>query len=40
MTGHAAGGGYAFLKGTTEPILEKPFNVDVVRNLVNVLLRK
>jgi hypothetical protein len=26
-------------KGTTEPMLEKPFNVDVVRNLVNVLLR-
>jgi CheY-like chemotaxis protein len=41
MTGHAAGGGYAdFLKGTMEPILEKPFNVDVVRNLVNVLLGK
>ena len=40
MTGHAAGGDYAdFLKGTTEPILEKPFKVDVVRNLVNVLLR-
>jgi DNA-binding response OmpR family regulator len=40
MTGHADGGGYAdFLKGTTEPILEKPFNLDVVRNLVNVLLR-
>jgi CheY-like chemotaxis protein len=28
MTGHAAGGDYAeFLKGTTEPILEKPFKV-------------
>jgi CheY-like chemotaxis protein len=41
MTGHAAGGDYAdFLKGTTEPILEKPFKLDVVRNLVNVLLRK
>ncbi len=41
MTGHAAGGDYAeFLKGTTEPILEKPFKVDVVRNLVNVLLRE
>ena len=41
MTGHADGGDYAhFLKGTTEPILEKPFKVDVVRNLVNVLLRE
>ena len=40
MTGHADGGAYAdFLKGTTEPMLEKPFNLDVVRNLVNVLLR-
>ena len=40
MTGHAGGGDYAdFLKGTTEPMLEKPFNLDVVRNLVNVLLR-
>jgi CheY-like chemotaxis protein len=40
MTGHAGGGDYGeFLKGTTEPMLEKPFNVDVVRNLVNVLLR-
>ena len=41
MTGHAGGGDYVdFLKGTTEPILEKPFKVDVVRNLVNVLLRE
>ena len=40
MTGHGDGGAYAdFLKGTTEPMLEKPFNLDVVRNLVNVLLR-
>jgi CheY-like chemotaxis protein len=40
MTGHADGGAYAdFLKGTTGPMLEKPFNLDVVRNLVNVLLR-
>lgn len=40
MTGHAGGGNYAdFLKRTREPILEKPFNVDVVRNVVNVLLR-
>ena len=40
MTGHAGGGDYAdFLKETTEPMLEKPFNLDVVRNLVNVLLR-
>lgn len=41
MTGHADGGRYAdFLKETTEPMLEKPFNVDVVRNLANVLLRE
>ena len=27
-----------FLKGTTEPILEKPFNLKVVRQVVSVLL--
>jgi CheY-like chemotaxis protein len=39
MTGDAATGEYAtFLRGTTEPMLEKPFNLDVVRHLVSVLL--
>jgi len=38
MTGHAGGGEYAaFLQGTTEPLLEKPFSVDVVRRVVSVL---
>jgi len=27
-----------FLRGTTEPILEKPFNLKVVRQVVGVLL--
>jgi CheY-like chemotaxis protein len=41
MTGHADGGRYAdFLKGTTEPMLEKPFKMDVVQHLVNVLLKE
>ncbi len=40
MTGNAAGGEHAaFLRETTEPMLEKPFSVDVVRHLVNVLLK-
>jgi CheY-like chemotaxis protein len=37
MTGHAPGHA-AFLRGTTEPILEKPFNLKVVRKVVRVLL--
>jgi hypothetical protein len=28
------------LQATTEPMLEKPFNLDVVRHLVNVLLNE
>jgi CheY-like chemotaxis protein len=40
MTGHVGGGQHAaFLRETTEPMLEKPFSVDVVRHLVNVLLK-
>jgi CheY-like chemotaxis protein len=40
MTGNAGGGEHAaFLRETTEPMLEKPFSVDVVRHLVNVLLK-
>lgn len=39
MTGDAATGEYAtFLRGTTEPMLEKPFSLDVVRHMVRVLL--
>jgi CheY-like chemotaxis protein len=39
MTGDAATGEYAtFLRGTTEPMLEKPFSLDVVRHMVSVLL--
>ena len=39
MTGNAAD--YAeFLKGTTEPILEKPFNLKVVQQVVRVLLKR
>jgi two-component system, chemotaxis family, chemotaxis protein CheY len=39
MTGNAGSGKYAtFLRGTTEPMLEKPFNLDTVRHVVNVLL--
>jgi CheY-like chemotaxis protein len=39
MTGNAATGEYAtFLRGTTEPMLEKPFSLDVVRHMVRVLL--
>ncbi len=39
MTGNAALAEYAeFLRGTTEPILEKPFNLKVVRQVVSVLL--
>lgn len=41
MTGDAATGEYAtFLRGTTEPMLEKPFNLDVVRHMVRVLLNE
>lgn len=41
MTGNVGGGEYAaFLQGTTEPMLEKPFSLDVVRHLVNVLLNE
>ena len=41
MTGNAGSGKYAtFLRGTTEPMLEKPFNLDTVRHVVNVLLRE
>ena len=41
MTGHVEGGEYsAFLQGTTEPMLEKPFNLDVVRRVVSVLLNE
>ena len=41
MTGNAGGRDYAaFLRGTTEPMLEKPFDLDVVRHLVNVLLNE
>jgi CheY-like chemotaxis protein len=40
MTGNVGGGNHAaFLRETTEPMLEKPFSVDVVRHLVNVLLK-
>jgi two-component system capsular synthesis sensor histidine kinase RcsC len=39
MTGNVGGGEYAaFLRGTTEPMLEKPFSLDVVRHMVRVLL--
>lgn len=39
MTGNAGGETYStFLRGNTEPILEKPFSLDVVRRLVRVLL--
>lgn len=41
MTGNVGGGEYAaFLQGTTEPLLEKPFNLDVVRRVVSVLLHE
>lgn len=41
MTGNAGIGEYAtFLRGTIEPILEKPFNIDIVRHMVNVLLNE
>ena len=41
MTGNTGTADYAtFLGGTTEPILEKPFHIDVVRNLVSVLLNE
>jgi CheY-like chemotaxis protein len=41
MTGDVGGGEYAaFLRGTTEPMLEKPFSLDVVRHMVSVLLSK
>lgn len=41
MTGNTGTADYAtFLQGTTEPILEKPFHIDVVRNLVSVLLNE
>ena len=39
MTGDTATAEYAtFLQKTTEPMLEKPFNLDVVRHMVWVLL--
>ena len=39
MTGNADIADYAtFLRSNTEPILEKPFNMDVVRHIVSVLL--
>lgn len=41
MTGNAATGEYAtFLRGTTEPMLEKPFSLDVIRQMVRVLLNE
>lgn len=41
MTGHSGQGEYAdFLKGTTEPMLEKPFSLAVVRQVVSVLLNE
>jgi DNA-binding response OmpR family regulator len=41
MTGNVGGRDYAaFLRGTTEPMLEKPFDLDVVRHLVSVLLNE
>lgn len=41
MTGDVAGGTYAaFLRGTTEPMLEKPFSLDVVRHVARVLLNE
>lgn len=41
MTGDVGGRDYAaFLQRTTEPMLEKPFSLDVVRHLVNVLLNE
>ena len=41
MTGNAATGEYdTFLRGTTEPVLEKPFSLDVVRQMVRVLLNE
>jgi CheY-like chemotaxis protein len=41
MTGNVGGGDYAdFLRGTTEPMLEKPFSLDVVRRVVSVLLNE
>ena len=41
MTGNVGGGEYAaFLQGTTEPMLEKPFSLDVVRRVVSVLLNE
>lgn len=41
MTGNAATGEYGtFLRGTTEPVLEKPFSLDVVRQMVRVLLNE
>ena len=39
MTGNAGDAEYAdFLKGTTEPMLEKPFSLKVVKQVVSVLL--
>lgn len=41
VTGNAGDGEYAdFLKGTTEPMLEKPFSTKVVRQVVSVLLNE
>ena len=41
MTGNAGGSDYAaFLRGNTEPVLEKPFSLNVVRQVVNVLLNE
>jgi len=39
MTGNAdIADDATFLRSNTEPILEKPFNIDVVRHMVSVLL--
>jgi two-component system NtrC family sensor kinase len=41
MTGSIRGADYsAFLQGNTEPILEKPFSLDVARRVVSVLLNE
>ena len=40
MTGNPSGEYAPFLRGTTEPMLEKPFSLDVVRHMVRVLLNE
>jgi CheY-like chemotaxis protein len=40
MTGNPTGEYAAFLRETTEPMLEKPFSLDVVRHMVRVLLNE